>query len=64
MKSSQCCGSKLISGGWHHAVRIRVTQHLPHRAWQRFSRQRLVLCLAPRGPHAERHRADHQQDAY
>jgi hypothetical protein len=21
-----------------------------------------VLCLAPRGPHAERHRADHQQD--
>jgi hypothetical protein len=22
-----------------------------------------ALCLAPRGPHAERHRADHQQDA-
>jgi hypothetical protein len=27
-------------------------------------RYAVVLCLAPRDPDAEHHRADHQQDAY
>jgi hypothetical protein len=45
-------------------ARSALTASTP-RARRRFSRQRLwVLCLAPCGPHAERHCADHQQDAY